>query len=490
MVEPMISVVIPTRNRPDTLEICLSAMGFHRSNAIEIVVQDNSTNGATFDVVKTAMARDPRIRYEQAPFPTSQRHNFELGLAAAKGRYLTIIGDDDGFAIGSLDWLVDRLQSTTVDAVRWNLLHYVWPSLSTDGEGFMDFLPSMVGGGSSVQDAAALAGRALRAKTAGSWDNLLVYHGMISRNVYERMKQADGVFFRYPMPDVYAHNVIPGFCTTYLQVNDIISIYGVSGHSAGASWTRTHGNTVDAAAEGNRWMRESVEDKVAQQLPWQPDIRTLRYHDYAALKVAESYGMLPSGAPDIDIWIRAIIAELSKDSSQLGAWYKIEPKAPFDELIIASVKKAFPRPPQPGTVKTDNKKTADPRLPSIRVRSVDQDLSDDVVGAMRALADITGADLERYGRTPQFRKNLIGSSVLSAAKVLRRLAPGASARFMNSPLMPGIMWRYLRMQQFSGGHISRPGYIEIINRQRNSQQKKSSGVATSNAGQGEKGAEQ
>ena len=91
----------------------------------------------TEKVVKAAQKLDPRIRYEKAPFQTSQRHNFELGLAAAKGDYMTIIGDDDGFCIGSLDWLADRLSKDPVDAVRWNLVHYVWPNLSSDGEGFV-----------------------------------------------------------------------------------------------------------------------------------------------------------------------------------------------------------------------------------------------------------------------------------------------------------------------------------------------------------------
>jgi glycosyltransferase involved in cell wall biosynthesis len=259
VVNPVISVVIPTRNRPDTLAVCLRAMRHHTSAKIEIVVQDNSTDPETGKVVKAAAAIDNRIRYSRAPYPTSQRHNFELGLAAAKGQYLSIIGDDDGYSIGSLDWLVERLQKTPVDAVRWNLLHYVWPSLSEDGEGFMDLYHSLCFGGCSIEPGANLARKALRAETMGSWDNILVYHGMISRGVYERMKaMTDGVFFPYPMPDVYAHNVIPFFCDKYLQVNDIVSIYGVSGHSAGASWSKSRSDSDKAAHEGNRWMAESA----------------------------------------------------------------------------------------------------------------------------------------------------------------------------------------------------------------------------------------
>ena len=54
---------------------------------------------------------------------------------------------------------------------------------------------------------------------------------MISRRVYDKMRSmSQGDFFAYPMPDIYAHNVLPDFCDRILQVNDFISIYGMSGH--------------------------------------------------------------------------------------------------------------------------------------------------------------------------------------------------------------------------------------------------------------------
>jgi hypothetical protein len=473
VVTPTISIVIPTRNRPDTLEVCLRALSRHTSPRIEIVVQDNSTSPATQELVTVASKTDVRIRYSQAPYPTSQRHNFELGLAAATGEYLTIIGDDDGFTLGSLDWLVDRLQRQPVDAVRWNLLHYVWPSLSEDGEGFMDLYHSMAQGTWSIEPAAALAARVIRAETQGSWDNLLVYHGMISRRVYDKMRAVtNGVFFPYPMPDVYAHNIIPFFCDRYLQVNDIVSIYGVSGHSAGASWTQARSQTGGASKEGNRWMLESVADEVAQKLPWQPDIRTLRYHDYAAFKLAQSYDMLQGYVLDDDLWAKAIVAELKMNATQIAPWFSIEPKASFDARVIEAVRSAFPNSAH-APANPSNKKRADNRIPSLRVKAVNPDLADDIDGAMRALGVLVGSTTDRFSTAMAPPEKRMRSFVRDVAHRAQRMAPNLSSRVFSSQYMPKPVWRYLknlRHAQGAAGDTTRNTYeihasiIEMSNR--------------------------
>jgi hypothetical protein len=459
---PLISIVIPTRNRPDTLAVCLRAMRHHVSPDIEIVVQDNSTNPDSIEVVEVAAKLDSRIRYARAPYPTSQRHNFELGLAAATGDYMSIIGDDDGYSIGSLDWLARQLRRKPVDAVRWNLLHYVWPSLSQDGVGFMDLYPTLTFGGFSIEPGTALASKVIRTEMNGSWENILVYHGMISRNVYDRMKSiTNGVFFRYPMPDVYAHNVIPFFCDTYLQVNDIVSIYGVSGHSAGASWTRSRSKEGEASHEGNRWMTESVVDEVAQKLPWQPDIRTLRYHDFAAFKVAESFGMLGGQTADQEVWTRAIIAELQMNPTQLAPWMTAKPKAPFDAEIISRVQSAFAAKHTAVPAAGTNKKAVDKRIPSLRIGAVQADLPDDVEGAMLALAKVTSAETSRFEYKNAPEHGPVADIMRKSSQIVRRLAPALTSKVLNSRYMPKPLWRYLKTQQRGANWRMRETHVLI-----------------------------
>ena len=386
---PIISVVIPTRDRPETLRSCLAALAHHRSSLIEIVVQDNYSRPETRKIVNEAKKRDPRVRYSRAPFSTSQRHNFELGLAAATGDYLTIIGDDDGFCLGSLDWLIERLQENPADAVRWKLIHYVWPSLSTDGEGFIRVYASHCYGGWRYGSSKQIAASTLLAQNIGSWDNVLVYHGMISRELYNRMRaKTKGVFFPYPMPDVYAHNLIAFQCNKLLQVDNPVSIYGTSGHSAGVSWSRVITNIADddGAAAGQKWISESRNDPVANKVHWQPNIRTLRYHDMRALEVAKDHGLLPADATvDRNVWTNAILEEIKKQPWSLGPWLTAEPLAPYDGELFRIVRQHFThlvgKAPKPPSAKYE------PDYPEtlVRIRHLNQGFNDDVEGAMLAI---------------------------------------------------------------------------------------------------------
>jgi Glycosyl transferase family 2 len=462
--KPLISVVIPTRDRPDTLQVCLRAMRHHRSPLIEIVVQDNFSGPDTRDVVVAAQQRDDRVRYARAPWPTSQRHNFELGLEAAQGEYLSIIGDDDGYCVGSLDWLASKLQDRPVDAVRWRLLHYVWPSLSTDEEGFANLYPGICFGGSGYRAGRPLAEQALAARTAGSWDNILVYHGMISRRVYESMREmTHNVFFPYPMPDVYAHNVIPMFCDRILQVNDIISIYGTSGHSAGASWSRVTEREGRDAAEGRRWMNETVADEVAKRVPWQPDIRTLRYHDFSALKLAEHHGMLGRRKIDHRVWTTAIISEIRQNPWQLTPWFAAAERAPFDAEVFGRVRAEFGDRAHTVVPVPGRKFAPDPRLPAFRVRNIDPSLPDDVEGAALAVArvmtDVTrmvGDDVDRYRLDADTLEPPRLVQRLSAWTLrVQRFAPVSCSRIMRSPFLPKPAWRFLKSCRWPQTHRAR-----------------------------------
>lgn len=384
---PIISVVIPTRDRPETLRSCLAALKHHISDRIEIVVHDNCSAPETNEVVKLAQKLDPRIRYFRAAVSTSQRHNFELGLAAATGDYLTIIGDDDGFCLGSLDWLAGHLANDPADAVRWNLVHYAWPTLSTDGEGFVRVFASHYYGGWRNGSAETIAQNTATAKNIGSWDNILIYHGMVSRKLYERIKaKSGGVFFPYLMPDVYMHNLIAFHCDKLLQVDNPVSIYGTSGHSAGASWSKAVNGKSKDSKKGQKWIKETISDPLAANADWQPNIRTLRYHDLRGLEIAQSHGLLPQGTViDRKVWTQAILDEIKKQPWTLPPWLTAKPNTDQDKMLFGEVKSEFKSLAK--NIPNAPEAKYEPTYPDtlLRVTRFDPKLNDDVEGAMLAL---------------------------------------------------------------------------------------------------------
>ena len=92
MGEPLISVVVPTRDRPEQLERCLAALERQTAaDSIEvIVVDDGSANRAA---VEDAVKDRPRVRLVRldGAGPAAARNS---GVRAARGRYICLTDDD------------------------------------------------------------------------------------------------------------------------------------------------------------------------------------------------------------------------------------------------------------------------------------------------------------------------------------------------------------------------------------------------------------
>lgn len=97
--KPLVSILIPTFNRPDFFEQALrSALAQTYSN-IEIIVSDNSTNKLTEQVVARYQAtpRGSVIRYYHNPDNIGPIANQQRCLNLAKGEFINYLNDDDLF---------------------------------------------------------------------------------------------------------------------------------------------------------------------------------------------------------------------------------------------------------------------------------------------------------------------------------------------------------------------------------------------------------
>src|SRR5438046_7495812 len=101
MSEPLLSVVIPTKDRAQYAVHCLRTLTRLPDADLEIVVQDNSATDALGRTI--AEAGDKRVRYEHHGGALSVIDNCELGMARARGTYVTLLGDDDGVSRSLMD---------------------------------------------------------------------------------------------------------------------------------------------------------------------------------------------------------------------------------------------------------------------------------------------------------------------------------------------------------------------------------------------------
>ena len=90
---PLVSVVIPTYDRPDYLRLALASGLGQTYRHLEIIVHDNASRQDPSPVV--AEFADPRLRLYRNARTIGQTPNILAAVAKATGKYVAILGDDD-----------------------------------------------------------------------------------------------------------------------------------------------------------------------------------------------------------------------------------------------------------------------------------------------------------------------------------------------------------------------------------------------------------
>ena len=91
--ECLISVVIPTYDRPAYLRLALASVLAQSHRRLEVIVSDNASPQDPAAII--AEFDDPRIRLHRNPRNLGITGNILAGVALASGKYLAILGDDD-----------------------------------------------------------------------------------------------------------------------------------------------------------------------------------------------------------------------------------------------------------------------------------------------------------------------------------------------------------------------------------------------------------
>jgi glycosyltransferase involved in cell wall biosynthesis len=105
---PLVSIVIPTYNRPGYLRQALASAVAQSLRDIEIIVQDNASPQDPTPLIEAF--NDPRIRLRRNPENVGLFRNIVAGCTAARGRYLATLHDDDLWKADFLATLVEPLE--------------------------------------------------------------------------------------------------------------------------------------------------------------------------------------------------------------------------------------------------------------------------------------------------------------------------------------------------------------------------------------------
>lgn len=189
-VRPLLSIVIPTRERARYLSKCLDAAIACTDPRLEIVVSDNANKDDTAETVLSK--RDPRIRYINTGRRVSVSENLEFAFARARGDHLLYCGDDDAVMPQGVRALMTLLDHDDPDVVNWAPAAFTWPGPDCrDGE--LQLRRACIAGGLYRQEPLDLLAEVCGGRSPSPY----LYWGCVSRRVVERAQRTAGRYFYY-----------------------------------------------------------------------------------------------------------------------------------------------------------------------------------------------------------------------------------------------------------------------------------------------------
>lgn len=229
MSRPLLSIVIPTRNREFYCKEAIHhILSFNDAN-FELVIYDNSDSE---ELTKECNSiADDRLRY----YKIDGRRNFVLlfddAISVSQGRYVILIGDDDT-VLPNITAIAQWAYENDIPAVT--------PKLSY---GFLWNLNGGVGGklichGASDKIKILTAKKQLEILLKNGiiqyddYDLPRVYHGLMSRDILERIKDKTGHYVGGLSPDLYLSVASCFWIEEYAKVEFPFSLPGACKKSA------------------------------------------------------------------------------------------------------------------------------------------------------------------------------------------------------------------------------------------------------------------
>jgi glycosyltransferase involved in cell wall biosynthesis len=242
MTSPRFSILIPTRDRPATFRHTLATAAEQPGDDYEIVVADNCGTQVTKEIVDEFQAKSSKIRYLRSDTILPMAENWERGLSACSGDYVTVIGDDDGLLPSTLIAARQILAATKAEVVSWDLPTYWWPDAIVRWNANRLFLN--FGSNEAVWVSARETLRQFYDNEISFGMLPMIYQAFVHKNCIDKVRQRYGRYFYPPKlaPDVTSGILNLSVVEKFLFSERPLSIRGNSGKSIGtAQWARSLG---------------------------------------------------------------------------------------------------------------------------------------------------------------------------------------------------------------------------------------------------------
>ena len=163
---PLVSIMIPTYNRPQFFELALQSAQRQNYENLEIIVCDNSTDDRTEALIEKYLG-DPRLCYHRNKTAKTKEENFAPFEHLAKGEYLQWLMDDDILLDGKIEKMMQAFRKNPAAKLVTSRRAVI------DGEGRLQPNPYAAGVPESEAEYSVFDGEIVGRETLLGWRNFL-----------------------------------------------------------------------------------------------------------------------------------------------------------------------------------------------------------------------------------------------------------------------------------------------------------------------------
>ena len=117
--QPFISIVCPTKDRPECVELLLRSVKNQTFDNYEIIISDNAYKKPSKEIVEKYSHRDDRVKYVRTSRCIGLCDSFEFAISQAHGKYVMMVEDKWFLYPDSLEKISKILKDDPIDILNY-----------------------------------------------------------------------------------------------------------------------------------------------------------------------------------------------------------------------------------------------------------------------------------------------------------------------------------------------------------------------------------
>ena len=296
--KPLLSIVVPTKNRYIYLKHLILLINSFKSEYIELVVQDNSEcNDEILDFLREGNYSN--VMYLHDSRNLSMSANADLAILHSSGEYVCFIGDDDGVTSHILS-CVYWMKQNNIDALMSSQTVYYWGDCNKNIS--CDFSQTLLYKKYTNKiykiDPITALEKIVKQGFQTRGNIPLTYTGIVKRTVLDQIYLKGHTYFPGPSPDMANGVALCFIVRNFVYIDFPIVITGTS-KMTGGGILKLKGRIANI--EDVPFIDKSVKDKWEKRIPpiwagrfaWpEAGIKSLRYMGHEELIDKVNYELM------------------------------------------------------------------------------------------------------------------------------------------------------------------------------------------------------